>query len=127
MNNRAKATSIPKKIREEVYARDKCCIICGSPNGVPNAHLVPRSQSGLGIKEKVLKFLDYIDALFFPDNERHYQVAVNVVTLCNLCHHEMDNGKNSLEIKEKVRAYLNRLYPEVTDEMRKYNKWRNEK
>lgn len=102
MSKRSKATDIPKSVRAEVYMRDKYCIICGSPNGVPNAHLVPRSQSGLGIKE-------------------------NVVTLCPLCHHEMDNGKNSLEIKEKVRIYLNRLYPEVTDEMRKYNKWRNEK
>jgi len=46
------------------------------------------------------------------------------VTLCIFCHHEMDNGKNSLEIKEKVRQYLERLYPNFTDEMRKYNKWK---
>ena len=99
MNNRTKATSIPKKVREEVYKRDKGCIICGSSSGVPNAHYVPRSQSGLGIKE-------------------------NVVTLCILCHHEMDNGKNSLEIKAKVKKYLNDLYPDFTDEMRAYDKWR---
>jgi hypothetical protein len=36
----------------------------------------------------------------------------------------MDNGKNSLEIKEKVKKYLNDLYPGFTDEMRRYNKWR---
>ena len=101
MSNRTKATSIPKKVREEVYARDKCCIICGSSSGVPNAHYVPRSQSGLGIKE-------------------------NVVTLCMLCHHEMDNGKNSLEIKVKVKEYLDNLYPDFTDEMRTYDKWRKE-
>ena len=101
MSNRTKATSIPKKVREEVYARDKGCIICGSSAGVPNAHFVPRSQSGLGIKE-------------------------NVVTLCILCHHEMDNGKNSLEIKEKVKEYLDKNYPEFTDEMRIYDKWRKE-
>lgn len=82
MNNRTKATSIPKKVREEVYARDKGCI--------------------KGIKE-------------------------NLVTLCILCHHEMDNGKNTIEVTQKVREYLEKLYPEVTDEMRKYNKWRNEK
>lgn len=55
MNNRTKATSIPKKVREEVYARDKGC----------------------------------------------------------------------LEIKEKVRQYLERLYPDFTDEMRIYDKWRS--
>ena len=102
MNNRTKATSIPKKVREEVYARDKGCIITGSRYNLTLAHYIPRSKGGLGIKE-------------------------NLVTLSLLMHHEMDNGKNSLEIKEKVRQYLERLYPNVTDEMRKYNKWRNEK
>ena len=102
MNNRTKATSIPKKVREEVYARDKGCIITGSRYNLTLAHYIPRSKGGLGIKE-------------------------NLVTLSLLMHHEMDNGKNSLEIKEKVRVYLNRLYPEFTDEMRIYDKWRNEK
>ncbi len=98
MSNRTKATSIPKKVREEVYKRDKGCIICNSTSNLTIAHFISRAKSGLGIKE-------------------------NLVALCILCHHEMDNGKNSLEIKEKVRAYLNRLYPEVTDELRRYNKW----
>ena len=101
MNNRTKATSIPKKVREEVYARDKGCIICGSTSNLTIAHFISRAQSGLGIKE-------------------------NVVTLCILCHHEMDNGKNSLEIKARVKKYLNDLYPDFTDEMRIYDKWRKE-
>ena len=100
MSKRSKACDIPKEVRIEVYQRDKGCIICGSHFAEPNAHLISRAKGGLGIKE-------------------------NVVTLCNLCHHEMDNGKNSLEIKEKVRVYLNRLYPEFTDEMRIYDKWRS--
>lgn len=102
MSKRSKACDIPKEVRIEVYQRDKCCIICGSTYMLTVAHLVSRAQSGLGIKE-------------------------NVVTLCNLCHHEMDNGKNTIEVTKKVREYLERLYPEFTDEMRKYNKWRNEK
>lgn len=102
MSKRSKACDIPKEVRIEVYQRDKCCIICSSIHNLTIAHFISRAKSGLGIKE-------------------------NLVALCILCHHEMDNGKNSLEIKEKVRAYLNNLYPEVTDEMRKYNKWRNEK
>jgi len=101
MNNRTKATSIPKKVREEVYKRDKGCICCGSIHNLTIAHFISRAKSGLGIKE-------------------------NLVTLCILCHHEMDNGKNSLEIKEKVRQYLEKLYPNFTDEMRIYDKWRRE-
>ena len=100
MSKRSKATDIPKKVREEVYLRDKRCIICGSIYNTTCAHYISRAQSGLGIKE-------------------------NLITLCILCHHEMDNGKNSLEIKEKVRQYLERLYPEFTDEMRIYDKWRS--
>lgn len=100
MNNRTKATSIPKKVREEVYARDKGCIICNSTSNLTIAHFISRAQSGMGIRE-------------------------NLVALCILCHHEMDNGKNSLEIKEKVRQYLEKFYPNFTDEMRIYNKWRN--
>ena len=51
MNNRTKATSIPKKVREEVYARDKGCIITGSRYNLTLAHYIPRSKGGLGIKE----------------------------------------------------------------------------
>jgi 5-methylcytosine-specific restriction endonuclease McrA len=101
MCKRSKATSIPKKVREEVYARDKGCIICGSNYMLNCCHLVSRSHGGKGIKE-------------------------NLFTACALCHHEADNGKNSLEIKEKARQYLEKLYPNFTDEMRKYNKRRKE-
>ena len=101
MSKRSKACEINHRVRAEVYMRDRCCIVCGSSSGVPNAHLVPRSKGGLGIKE-------------------------NAVTLCMLCHHEMDNGKNSLEIKARVKKYLDDLYPNFTDEMRIYDKWRRE-
>ena len=47
MNNRTKATSIPKKVREEVYARDKGCIITGSRYNLTLAHYIPRSK-GVG-------------------------------------------------------------------------------
>jgi len=53
-------------------------------------------------------------------------IRENLVTLCILCHHEMDNGKNSLEIKARVKKYLDNLYPDFTDEMRTYDKWRKE-
>ena len=101
MSKRSKACDIPKEVRIEVYQRDKGCIICNSTSNLIIAHFISRAKSGLGIKE-------------------------NLVALCILCHHEMDNGKNSLEIKEKVRKYLEKLYPNFTDEMRTYDKWRKE-
>ena len=100
MSKRSKACDIPKEVRIEVYQRDKGCIICNSTSNLTIAHFISRAKSGLGIKE-------------------------NLVALCILCHHEMDNGKNSLEIKEKVKKYLNDLYPDFTDEMRIYDKWRS--
>lgn len=98
MSNRTKATSIPKKVRQEVYLRDKRCIICGSNYMLNCCHLVSRSHGGKGIKE-------------------------NLFTACALCHHEADNGKNSKEITQKAREYLEKLYPEYKDEMRRYDKW----
>jgi cytochrome c553 len=62
---------------------------------------VSRSHGGKGIKE-------------------------NLFTACALCHHEADNGKNSKEITQKAREYLEKLYPEYKDEMRIYDKWRRE-
>ena len=99
--NRLQATSISEKVRKEVIQRDKCCIICGSRSFLQIAHYINRSQGGLGLKE-------------------------NLVLLCGLCHREADNGKNSLEVKAKVRQYLEKLYPNFTDEMRRYDKWRRE-
>ena len=99
MSKRSKKCDIPKSVEIEVLVRDKCCIVCGSPRGIANAHYIARSHGGLGIVE-------------------------NIVTLCPLCHHEMDNGKNSLEVKAIVKKYLAGLYPNFADEQRKYNKWR---
>ena len=101
MSKRSKACDISPKVRAEVYERDNGCIVCGSLWNKTVAHFISRAQSGMGIKE-------------------------NLVQLCMLCHHEMDNGKNSLEIKEIVKKYLDGLYPKFTDEKRKYNKWMEE-
>jgi 5-methylcytosine-specific restriction endonuclease McrA len=98
MSKRSKACDIPKEVRIEVYQRDKCCIICGSNYMINCCHLVSRAHGGRGIKE-------------------------NLFTACVLCHHEADNGKNSKEITEKAREYLEKLYPEYTDERRIYKKW----
>ncbi len=57
---------------------------------MPNAHYISRAHGGLGIEQ-------------------------NVVTLCQDCHHNYDNGK-SKQVKEairaKIKAHLRRFYPD---------------
>lgn len=89
-SNRTKATDIPMSVKKTVWERDNHhCIICGNPYAMPNAHFISRSHGGLGIEE-------------------------NIVTLCQNCHHNFDNGK-SKELKESIKhnieAYLKEFYP----------------
>lgn len=70
MNKRTKALAIPKTVKDAVYKRDKgICVLCGSNMGEPVAHVVRRSQGGLGIEK-------------------------NIVTLCPSCHRAYDEGTN---------------------------------
>ena len=70
MNKRTKALAIPQTVKDAVFKRDnERCVICGSPLGQPNAHVVRRSQGGKGIER-------------------------NIVTLCYLCHRAYDEGYN---------------------------------
>lgn len=89
MSKRSKACDIPMSVKKKVWERDHHhCIYCGSPYAMPNAHFLSRAHSGLGIEE-------------------------NVVTLCQKCHHNYDNGK-SKEVKEaikhKIEAHLRANY-----------------
>ena len=82
----SKACDIPKKVKEEVWSRDNgCCILCGSPRAMPNAHYIPRSKGGLGI-------------------------AQNIVTLCLVCHSNFDNGMYRETYKNTIQAYLKAKY-----------------
>lgn len=85
-SKRSKACDISQKVKQRVWDRDDHqCIICGNPYAMPNAHYVRRSQGGLGIEE-------------------------NVVTLCQKCHHEYDNGDGRVSIGYKIEWYLNSCY-----------------
>ena len=97
-SRRTRACEIPKSVKVEVFARDNgLCIICGKP-GIPNAHIIPRSAGGLGVKE-------------------------NIVTLCPSCHHEFDNGKHKLRYAYKVDKYIKSQYEDWEEEKYIFKKW----
>lgn len=105
-SKRAKACAIPVKVKRRVAERDSidgwpCCILCGSPNGLPEAHYISRADGGLGIEE-------------------------NIVTLCRRCHDRYDNSQSKDEheaIKELIRAHLKKQYPGWDEDKLVYQKW----
>lgn len=100
MHERTKALSISQKVKAAVYERDGgCCIWCGSPEGQPNAHFIPRSQSGLGIEE-------------------------NILTLCWDCHQRFDNSTDRKKMRAYFRAYLLGKYPEWDEGQLVYKKYK---
>lgn len=77
MNRRTKAVDVSQAVRKQVLHRDAYrCIFCKSSNALTMAHIIPRSQGGLGIAE-------------------------NLVTACSICHHMMDNTSK----RETMLAY----------------------
>lgn len=99
MSKRSRACAITPKVREAVEKRDHgCCIFCHSV-GRGEAHIIPRSQGGLGVPE-------------------------NIVTVCRSCHIEMDNGLHTKEYKAVAIAYIRRFYPDWSREKVTYTKWR---
>lgn len=106
-SKRSKATDIPKRVKDEVWDRDRGrCVVCGnSYNVMPNAHYISRAKGGLGIEE-------------------------NVVTLCtglteNRCHDRYDNGtrEEHEEIGRRIREYLMSKYPDWDESKLIYTKW----
>lgn len=89
MSKRSKACDITQAVKKKVWERDKHhCINCGSPYAMPNAHFISRAHGGLGIEE-------------------------NIVTLCQKCHNNYDDGKDKNlkeAIKHKIKAHLESFY-----------------
>ena len=87
-----KKTDISAKVKKQVWERDHhACVICGSHQAMPNAHVfINRSHGGLGIPE-------------------------NVATLCNKHHHWFDNGLDWQHkyVKERLYNYMFKLYPNL--------------
>ena len=94
-HKQTKATDISPKVKLEVWERDnQRCVVCGTTQAMPNAHVfVSRAKGGLGVKE-------------------------NVVTLCQECHRKLDNGKNKehYSVKSTVFNYMFKLYPNLNKE-----------
>ena len=98
MRRATKHLSISKAVKEAVYQRDGgCCVLCGSPYGLPNAHYIARSQGGLGIEQ-------------------------NVVTLCEGCHRDYDQTYKRKALREDLKAYLQSQYPGWDEQELKYRK-----
>ena len=108
MHRSTKSTAIQKGVKETVFLRDDCrCVLCGSPWGIPNAHVISRGQMGMGVEE-------------------------NIVTLCPECHRAYDQGQNIEKFgrgttRESLQcyliAYLKQFYPNWTKEEVTYKKW----
>jgi 5-methylcytosine-specific restriction endonuclease McrA len=82
---RKKSCEIPVEVRMKVAIRDSgLCIFCHQ-QGISNAHLVKRSQGGLGIEQ-------------------------NIFTACIQCHFEEDHGKNTKYYENIAEEYLKSKY-----------------
>lgn len=98
MQKRTKALDITKAVKDAVWERDRHrCILCGSPQAMPNAHFVARSQGGLGIEE-------------------------NIITLCRQCHNDYDNSPLRSLLREEIRTYLQGQYPDWDEARLVYRK-----
>lgn len=98
-SKRAKATDIPKKVKDKVWQRDhERCIYCGYSYAMPNAHYLSRQKGGKGIEQ-------------------------NIVTLCLTCHSVYDQGSNDVKkyyagkigkpiIDDYIKSYLSSIYGE---------------
>ena len=87
MHKRTKALAIKTVIKKKVEERDGgCCIFCGR-SGRGEAHVIARSQGGLGVEQ-------------------------NLVTACRKCHDALDNSISRPVMLEIAKQYLNSFYPD---------------
>jgi len=105
MKKRTKALQVTPQVEQRVIDRDQGCIFTqkfGIPPHDGNifdiAHVVNKSQGGLGIEE-------------------------NLVLACRYYHHLLDNGDGTY-LREYAREYLSSIYPDWSEEKVTYSKWR---
>ena len=95
-----KALDISQKTKQIVWERDNfCCVVCGSPYAMPNAHYLSRGKHlGLGIEQ-------------------------NIVTLCTNCHRRYDQSTEREELKEIIKNYLKSKYENWNEDALIYKKY----
>lgn len=92
-SKRTKACEISPKVRKAVEERDSidgvpCCVFCHTSRNVRGeAHIVRRSQAGLGIEQ-------------------------NILTVCRFCHRQLDEGKDRELYMSRAIAYMKEHYPD---------------
>ena len=97
-SRRTKACAIPPEIKKQVEERDGGrCIFCGKP-GRGEGHYIGRAQGGLGIPE-------------------------NLITVCRICHGQMDNGQATKLYRMAAKEYLQSKYPDWDETKLVYDKW----
>lgn len=96
---RTEKTDISLSVKKKVWERDKhCCVLCGSPHAMPNAHFISRAKGGKGIEE-------------------------NIITLCYRCHFDYDNSPKRKDIRDILKRYLKYKYPNWKEEDLIYKKY----
>lgn len=101
-HKRTKACEISQKTKKIVSRRDGgCCIFCGR-FGLPEAHVIPRSQGGLGC-------------------------AQNIITVCRECHDKLDNSIERKKMLARAIRYLKLYYPKWKKEDFIFDKWQKDK
>ena len=99
-SKRSKACDIPMSVKRDVWERDNhCCVVCGKPVPIKyaNAHYIPRSKGGLGIKE-------------------------NVATACFECHFREHNAPDGQKVHENIGKHLHKCYPDMDERTLYYSK-----
>ena len=92
-----RALAISSAVKERVYERDHGrCVWCNR-RGLPEAHFIPRSLSGLGCEE-------------------------NILTLCRACHDRYDHSLERGRMAEYFERYLKQCYPGWSREALIYHK-----
>lgn len=98
-SSRSKACDIPPAVKKAVWERDHHrCVLCLSPNGIPNAHFIPRSQGGLGVER-------------------------NILTLCPNCHRAYDQTTQRKYLQVELRAYLQDKYKDWNEDELIFKGW----
>lgn len=100
MHRQTKHTAIQKGVKKAVYDRDGGrCVLCGKTyQAEPNAHIVARSQGGLGIEQ-------------------------NIVTLCRTCHDRYDQTAERHALRAQLEQYIRGFYPDWNENDVTYHKF----